>query len=531
MEKILDFWPFDFKPRKNQELALEWLQEQTVPYLIIEAPVGSGKSNIGLTYSQSMGRHRSAKNGDSFILTPQRILQQQYEQSVSDNDKIDMASFYGKGNYTCRSKNSTCEIGSIVKPRCDRCPFQAAKTRAQKAADTVLNYRLALTSFAYASTFSRRQLIVLDECHTLEQHLVDFDAFRVHEGRCKKYNLPFKATHKIIDKAHEWVNKTYLPKLKQVVFDLEEKCEPLFDKAGSELTKAEINTIRELGKLQEHLDETVEIALTSLDVLTSNYVLVWDKVMFQFKRLTAKHAFHNIVKPFAYKYLFMSSTILNKDGFCDDLGIPKDQTAFLSLPSEFDVTNRPVVYMPQTKMNAKWKEPENAKGRKNMLNTIEQLLDIHKNDSGIIHTGNFEVATWLVENLEVDHKVYHHNPDVGDDRNSVILSFQSDPKPSVLISPSSTEGLDLKDDLGRFAVFCKIPFGYLGDQWIRRRMEMSSEWYQRRALIDVIQGGGRIVRTPSDHGYVYILDQSWAYLFKSTQYMIPRWWRESYTIM
>jgi Rad3-related DNA helicase len=165
-----------------------------------------------------------------------------------------------------------------------------------------------------------------------------------------------------------------------------------------------------------------------------------------------------------------------------------------------------------------------------MLTTVKQVLELHKNDSGLIHTGNFAIAQWLVEHLdnEIDHKIYHHNPDTDDDRNAVINGFVGDPKPSVLISPSSTEGLDLKDELGRFAIFCKVPFGYLGDQWIKRRMEMSTSWYQRRALIDVIQGGGRVVRSPTDTGNVYILDASWQFLYKQAYHMIPKWWREAY---
>ncbi len=54
MSNILDFWPFPYKPRPNQITALEWLAEQDATYLLLEAPVGAGKSNIGITYSHYM---------------------------------------------------------------------------------------------------------------------------------------------------------------------------------------------------------------------------------------------------------------------------------------------------------------------------------------------------------------------------------------------------------------------------------------------------------------------------------------------
>ena len=62
-------------------------------------------------------------------------------------------------------------------------------------------------------------------------------------------------------------------------------------------------------------------------------------------------------------------------------------------------------------------------------------------------------------------------------------------------------------------------------------MDMSSEWYQRQTLINIIQGGGRIIRTEDDIGTVYIIDASFGYLYKTAHHMIPRWWKDAYTIV
>jgi Rad3-related DNA helicase len=102
-------------------------------------------------------------------------------------------------------------------------------------------------------------------------------------------------------------------------------------------------------------------------------------------------------------------------------------------------------------------------------------------------------------------------------------------KPAILISPSITEGLDLVDDCARFAIFAKIPFGQLTDTWIKARMDISQKWYQLRALTDVIQGGGRIVRSSDDYGVVYILDSSFKYLYSNTKQYLPSWWKEAYS--
>lgn len=540
MSNITSYWPFETDPRPNQVKALKWLEHQQAKYLILESPVGSGKSNIGLAYSHYLTSTGEAeddegeirpKGGSSYILTPQRILQAQYENSFIDVPGISISSFYGKGNYECREHNTTCDIGSMVGFKCSSCPFVVAKMKAKNARNTVLNYKLALLLFEFNSTFKRRELIVFDEAHTMENHLIEFDALKVTEWRCKQYRIPFKL-QKNIPNALDWIREVYLPHLHPIVRSLELECEDIKDRAtdGRKLTGPELKKLREYDSLSEHVDEVAVMLARDPAYIDENFVLVHEPISFQFKRLYGSYTFNRLVKPVANKFLFMSSTILNKDGFCKDLGIPPEDTAFLSLDSDFAPENRPVYYIPTTKMNAKWKLPENGTGRNAMLKALKSALDIHKDDTGIVHTGNYEIAKWLVENLDgrIPHRIYHHNPESGDDRSSIIEAFTTDVKPRILISPSSTEGLDLKEELGRFAIFVKVPFGNLGDQWIKRRMELSTEWYQRQALINIIQGGGRVVRSKDDWGKVYILDGSFGYLYKMTNHQIPKWWREAY---
>lgn len=528
-ESIHDYWNFPFPPRDLQTQALDWLESSEAAYNILEAPVGSGKSVIGITYSQWLNRRRSDVRGDSYILTPQRILQEQYEQTFQPLDDISLGSFYGKSNYQCHTKSGSCEIGSMVGPQCKHCPYQQAKAYAKEAADTVLNYKLALTSFEFTEAFKPRELMILDECHTLERHLVDFDALKITYARCKKYNVKFTQPD-TLDKAIEWLKNYYLPAMQDKAAELDAQYQELFDKPGTELTRPELQKLRELESLNEHIDETLQMCYRKLEYINQHFVLVSDQSHFQFKRLYGSHSFNKIVKPMANKFLMMSSTILDHEGFCSDLGIPLDQTSFLSIPSEFDTDRRPVYYMPQMKVNAQWNIPERKSERQTYINAIRKLLDMHKEHSGLIHTANFQLAMWLTDQLkDVDtHNIYQHNPESGDDRNDVITAFQNDPNPSVLISPSSTEGLDLKHDLGRFAIFAKVPFGYLGDQWTRRRKALSTRWYQQRTLMDVIQGGGRIVRDATDWGNVYILDANWAFLYNNASWMLPQWWVDAY---
>ncbi len=527
-KEILEFWPKpSFTPRINQEKCFDWLENQDAKYLIVEAPVGSGKSLMALTLAGYLSQ--GSNKGTSFVLTPQIILQKQYEQDFKEKGFRYLSSLRGKSNYKCASKKASCNVGSIIKPKCASCPFAIAKKNAMEASNTVLNYKLALTSFSYTETFKRRNLMIMDEAHTLEQHLVDFDSVDITYARCKKYNINFQVQN-TIESAIEWVKTTYLPKIEDVLDDMQSEYEYLYEKAGVDISKTELNKLKEIDDLGGHVAEVMEMGLRHLDYLNENFVLVHDKTMFQFKRVKGSYSFKKILEPMANKFLFMSSTILNKTAFCNDLGIDPAETAFISLESDFPLENRPIYYMPIMKMNASWNKPENAASRKLMIDRIIDLLDIHKDESGIIHTANYQIAIWLVKELtgKIPQTIFQHNPDSDVKRGDAISGFIERNTPSVLISPSSTEGLDLKDDLARFAITVKTPFGYLGDQWIKRRMEMSAEWYRRRAMTDIIQGGGRIVRSNVDEGTVYILDGSFGYLYSNSMGMVPKWWKDSF---
>jgi Rad3-related DNA helicase len=48
------------------------------------------------------------------------------------------------------------------------------------------------------------------------------------------------------------------------------------------------------------------------------------------------------------------------------------------------------------------------------------------------------------------------------------------PEPTVLLTPSMTEGLDLVDDLARWQVICKLPYPYLGDPQVAARRVLAT---------------------------------------------------------
>ena len=517
-----------YEPRTSQREVMEWINDlpPEKKYIMVEMPVGGGKSPLAIAFSSYINN----KHGSSFILTPQKTLQRQYEQSFEDHI---LASVYGRSNYTCEPKNTNCDVGGDIKPACNGCPAKAAREIALASPNMVLNYAIALTYFKYLShKIPARDVMIFDECHTLESHLVEFGSIDITEKKCKNYGVRFKKP-KDTDSALDWIRDVYIKAVETTVYKLRQQIKAMDDRPDIKLSKEDIKLIKNYKSSVDHLEALVTLMSLDRGLIDKKYVLMTDKTYFKFKELFGKNIFKHLVLPKANRFLFLSSTILNKDEFCKDLGIDPSEAAFISVDSEFNVENREVIYKPVTKMNYGWNTPERMGERKRMIKVINHILGHHSDQSGIIHSGSFQIADWLLRDIKTDHEVIHHNPDSDMTRDEVIDYYleNSEKRPILLVSPSVTEGMDLLGDKGRFAIIAKVPYPFLGDAWVKRRMQLSKDWYNRQTITGIIQGCGRVVRSKDDWGQVYILDESFAYLYKQTVKIIPQWWKDGLVVL
>ena len=84
-----------------------------------------------------------------------------------------------------------------------------------------------------------------------------------------------------------------------------------------------------------------------------------------------------------------------------------------------------------------------------------------------------------------------------------------------------TEGVDLKGDLSKFQVICKIPYPYLGDPIIKKRMHKNKGWYALQTAKTIVQSCGRSVRSSSDQAVTYILDSDWNRFYGKNRSIFP----------
>jgi ATP-dependent DNA helicase DinG len=228
------------------------------------------------------------------------------------------------------------------------------------------------------------------------------------------------------------------------------------------------------------------------------------------------------VAPYSNEYLFkhadkvllMSATIIDKDAFCTVLGIPPEDCGFLSIPSPFPPENHPILYSPVGSMSYN----NIANTLPVMVEAIKAILKEHKGQKGIIHCNSYKVANHLKKNIRNSRLIFHESHD----RDRALAKHMADERATVLVSPSMQEGVDLKGDLSRFQIICKVPYPYLGDKLIKKRMNKWSWWYPLQTAKTLIQSVGRSVRSEEDTAMTYILDGDWDRFYSKNKALFPQ---------
>ena len=99
-------------------------------------------------------------------------------------------------------------------------------------------------------------------------------------------------------------------------------------------------------------------------------------------------------------------------------------------------------------------------------------------------------------------------------------------KPTILLSPSMTEGVDLQEESSRFQIVCKVPYPYLGDKLVKKRMNKWGWWYPLQTAKTIVQSVGRSIRSNEDFAVTYILDENWNYFYSRNKIIFPEDFRK-----
>ena len=220
----------------------------------------------------------------------------------------------------------------------------------------------------------------------------------------------------------------------------------------------------------------------------------------------------------------MSATIMNSSNnasFIKDIGIENEKYKFARVKSTIPKENRIIKYDSSIGNMSSKKIDETLP---KMVEAVKKILEFHKNEKGYIFTNSYKISNYLIDKIKTDRFSYHDN---SINRAEALNNHINSKNNTVLITPSMNIGIDLKDDLSRFQIIVKMPFPYLGDKQVQKKMEINKEWYIWKTLVELIQAMGRSVRSDNDYATTYILDKDWEMVYNRSKNIIPSWFSEA----
>jgi len=508
--------PFPYaRYRAGQREALDAAREAFADgrkVVVIEAPTGAGKSAIAVTLAREAN--------SAYLLTAQKVLQEQYQRDFDD-----LALLKGRANYACEvapthAGAAPCMIGRSF-PECADCGYFRAKERAMAAPRALLNYAYFLHELNYAGAFRPRELLVLDEAHNAESMLMGFVQVSLSDEQLERAGLSvrvpgFPEPERLFDFAED-----LLPELRQrsLLLGAELDSGALPGDLQLEVTRNLqwlSGTSRRLGWLIESRADDVPWVV--------EHRFEGGRGVVQFKPVGVAPFAEELLFGHAERALLLSATVLNADTFLRGLGVAPEVAAVVRVDSTFPPARRPLQLRPVARLTRHHLE----KDLPLLTAEVAEIMRDHEGEKGVIHTHTYRLSNAILRSLPADlrARVVTHFDAAG--REAALEAHLQRPEPTVLMSPSMTEGIDLIGDLARWQIICKLPFPYLGDAQVKARSDLEPDWYTWRTCLTLVQAYGRAVRSEEDHAVTYLLDADAPRFLQRTSAQFPEWFREAW---
>lgn len=508
------------------------------PYILLEAPTGAGKSGIvkGLANLLDL---------DCMVLTGTKQLQDQYHETLGFED------VRGRNNFPClimpvTADNGQCTIGMQCRhkaitvhlfrppephdgcepcdtweqagsPDRDLCPYYYQRYHGETARYSVLNYAYWLTMSNYTNAFTRKGLTVIDEAHTLEDELRKFST--VSFSRRRTAELGLTPCYADPDDVQAWVSwaAECRKDLSREYFKIQKNLLGPVTNARDETRRKQILSFvraADLFWVLGPLDWTGEL---QENTGTVTFKPLWVAGLTQ--QFVTRHL--------GEKTIFMSGTILDREIFCQNLGLDPTQVDCIQMPSTFDADRRPFYYTPTLK--GSYRDEGHVK---KIVEHLDTLIDRHPDEAGMIHTVSYYLAGQILKYSRHTRRMLTHDKH---NRAHALTQFRRS-SGMIWISPSSMTGVDLPYDLCRWQIVAKIPFPNKGDKQIKKIMQegpdgrsslSANRWYTWVTACTLLQAYGRGMRAPDDQCTTYLIDPNWSWFRSAARALLPQWFREA----
>jgi len=469
-----------------------------IPMVVVDAPTGSGKTLIAELVRRVLGdRGLYVCNG--------KDLQDQFARDF--NAPV----LKGRSNYlTVRGGSDTTadQCGGRICGLCPSkadCPYEQAKAQAIAGNPAVLNTAYFLAETNGPGRMTGRDLVVMDECDTIETELKRWAEFRVSQWAVRRVGmeLPKKGVH--WDTLTRWLLE-YATTLER--WAVRNKISTTDPREGRQIN-ARIHTIRRM--------------FTNSD--KENWVRVYDSgdrpPALVLKPVTVDHLGDRYMWKWGTNWLLMSATVIGADHMLREVGWDLPYHT-VHVPMTFPVENRQVLVLPIANMTRKGYE--NGEWER-MVRAVGAVMDKHPDERILVHTVSYKLSNYLHERLDQKRTLTYGN---SADRASALSKFRQSTN-GVLLASSMDRGVDLHGDECRVQIIAKLPYPNLGDPQVKERMgrEGGQLWYNLQTIRSLVQMTGRAVRSADDWAVTYLLDKQFVANYSKYQGYLPGWWKES----
>jgi ATP-dependent DNA helicase DinG len=432
------------------------------------------------------------------------------------NDRLNgKFSLAGNKSFTKRQKR---QIVENFKP----CHYYDQLDIGLRADYTILNYANYIL-FTYMQKLNRRKVTIFDEAHSIEDQIIDFAqlTFEVDE-----INEILGGGFEIADSFDIMDHVPVIEKLHEI---FEERAKmPAKSDSAKKLKK-------EAKDWRDKLDRTLKFIALDMNnwkvvELERNKYNEIEKAVY--KPINLSSFCQQIYKNSEYN-IFMSATILDQNMYCEMHGLDPALTAFISIPSDFPIRNRPIYRMNVAHLNKD--TIKDTRIQQKITEAVDKLMTNHKNEKGIIHTSSTDQVDFIFEYISEENKKRLRRTEPKLIKSEIVVENHKKDKgnPTVLISPSLHTGIDLPYDDSRFQIIVKVPYPNLGDKWTWAKMQDNANWFIYKTALKIVQSYGRSVRAIDDTAVTYILDSAFQNDFMirpNAVMLLPRWFKDAIII-
>ena len=319
-----------------------------------------------------------------------------------------------------------------------------------------------ISAFDEFKNLNKRKLLIIDDAHRIDENIVNLFSYTIN------------------------------------FFDFDKDLIDNFYCDVKELEKKDYNVWLDFINHLSLNNERINQVINSIKEDPENWICFYDTFCNEkivFKPLNVGNILKKYLLKNAEVCIFMSSTILNQEMFCKEIGIDISNVKFIHKDFHFDSDANQIFL--RNSVNMRYWEDNNEL----LIPIIEDILEKHENEKGIIHADKIKYNRFIMEEIPNSRLISHTNFDF--DRR--LKQFKNSSK-FVMVSESMGEDVGFPNDTCRFQIILKehlIPYDKLA-----KYKDNESNWYSYKKAIYLVQMLQRATRLSDDYCINYILDEN-----------------------